>query len=433
MNKTKRICALLLCLMLCAAMFAACANDASKQTESADATYKVTVVDGLGNPYSEKIIVKFIQAGKQVAMAPIRADGTVEKTLARGDYSIELDATGDSEYYFDASSAKLTADKTETQVIMAYVPTETGEIGVDTGEVDEEGNAIYYQAGKVSLGSSYVTLDAAERSYFLFTPTEAGSYQFSTVGGSVTIGYYGSPYFVQSQNVGDVENNILTISVSAGMVGSGNTGTSVFVIGIDAENGTSNTILNVARVGDPAWSIADEPWSVYQLKQAAVDFTLPVGTKLTDFDITASADTYVLVFNEQDRCYHLGTADGPAVYVNLEKAVYGISMLNMVGEIIYEENGTPIESGTSPFRYVKNNGRDDFFKEDYTDAVRQIITARDDKTGVYPLTEDLYYILKMGIDAMGWTQKGTMNYLFADEPSVNEDLAWMFLYCYANA
>ena len=138
-----------------------------------------------------------------------------------------------------------------------------------------------------------------------------------------------------------------------------------------------------------------------------------------------------LVLNEQDRCYHLGTADGPAVYVNLEKNVYGISMLAMVGEIIFDSEGNPIESGTSPFRYTKDNGPDDFYKEEYTEATRKMITARDKSTGVYPLTEDLHYILTMGVDAMGWARKGTMNYLFNGEPDVNEEIAWMFLMCHA--
>ena len=37
----------------------------------------------------------------------------------------------------------------------------------------------------------------------------------------------------------------------------------------------------------------------------------------------------------------------------------------------------------------------------------------------------------MGVDAMGWARKGTMNYLFNGEPDVNEEIAWMFLMCHA--
>lgn len=429
--KTRRISALLLCLlMLCStAALCACGDKNPELTESKEVTYKVAVVDGLGNPYTEKIIVKFVQNGTKVAMAPIGKNGVVEKSLPKGDYSVELDFTGDSECYYDSASAKLTADKTELTITLAYLPSEnTTSIYANSIATGENTG---YEAVNVGVGSVYVTLDTADRTYFLFTPAEAGTYQISTTGGATTIGYYGAPHFVQSQNVGDVKNNVLTLSVSASMISTGNTGTSVYVIGVDSVDGTADTILNVVRTGDPAWNIADEPYSVYQAKSEIKDFTLPAGTKLTDFDVTAATDAYVLVLNEQDHCYHLGTADGPAVYVNLEKAVYGISMLAMVGENIFDADGVPIESGTSPFRYVKNNGPDDFFKEDYTAVTREIITARDKTTGVYPLTEDLYYILNMGVEHMGWTRENTANYLFNGEPNVNSDIAWMFLMCHA--
>ena len=61
-----------------------------------------------------------------------------------------------------------------------------------------------------------------------------------------------------------------------------------------------------------------------------------------------------------------------------------------------------MQSGTAPFRYMYSNGQDDFFKEDYTDVLRQYVTNRDQQYGVYPMTEDLYYILSKGIEFMGW-------------------------------
>ena len=145
----------------------------------------------------------------------------------------------------------------------------------------------------------------------------------------------------------------------------------------------------------------------------------------------------MLVFNEQDRCYHLGTADGPAVYVNLQEAVYGISMLAMVGENIFDADGVPIESGTSPFRYVRNNGQNDFFKEDYTDATRKIITARDKSTGVYPLTEDLKYIIQSSGEHNGWFDASSSTYIFRDEngvqvSGVNPEISWLFMCYYLN-
>lgn len=430
MKKTKRISALLLCiLMLCSTVLLCACQSEPKETESSDAAYKVTVVDGLGNPYTEKIIVKFMQNGTQAAMAAVNAQGVVEKTLPKGDYTVEIDATGDSDCYYDTTAAKLSADKTELTIIMAYLPGENTSTlyanSVATGE------NIGYEAVNLSVGSTYVSLDTADRTYFLFTPTQAGTYEISTTGGSTTVGYYGAPHFVQSNNVGEVENNVLTLTVYADMISTGATGTSVYVIGVDSVDGTTETILNIARTGDPAWSITEEPWSNYQPKIEITDFTLPEGTVLKDFDITASTDTYKLVLNEQDRCYHLGTADGPMVYVQLEKAMYGISMLTMVGEIVYDADGILMQTGTTAFRYMYDNGPDDFFKEDYTDAMRKYVTARDKTTGVYPLNEDLYYILPMGIENIGWCREGTVNYLFNGVDNANPDITWMFMLCHA--
>ena len=106
-------------------------------------------------------------------------------------------------------------------------------------------------------------------------------------------------------------------------------------------------------------------------------------------------------------------------------------MKDMVGEIVYDSEGILIATGTAPFRYMYSNGKQDFFKEDYTDFMRRVVTAADKATGVYPLTEDLYYVLPMGIDNKGWCKEGTANYLF-NGVDVNPEIAWMFMLCHAD-
>lgn len=429
MKNSKRISALLLCLlMMCTLVFSACNTEKPGETLSADAAYKVTVVDGLGKPYTEKIIVKLMQNGTQVAMGAINAEGVFEKTLTRGEYTVEIASTN-SDLQCHFIPARLTAETTQVQVIMAYAPTEFKTINANSVATGEH---ISYEAGNVGAGSSYIELDDADRTYALFTPTEAGTYVFSVANDDATIGYYGAPHFVQSSNVAEIVNgNTFTLSISASMVSSGATGTTVVVIGLDAAEGKEGCILNIERTGDPAWSIEDEPWTNYQPEIAINDFTLESGVKLVSFDVTASTDTYKLVLNEEDGIYRLGTADGPKVYVQLGNAVYGICMKDMVGEIVYDADGVLMQTGTAPFRYMYDNGADDFFKEDYTDAMRQYVTAADKNTGVYPLTKDLYYILPMGIDNKGWCREGTINYLFNGVDNVNEEIAWMFFLCHA--
>lgn len=431
MTKMKRYSALALCLLLVfSLMLSACGQKdpvATDPTQSGDVAYKVTVVDGLGNAYTEKLIVKLTQDGKQVAMGAINAQGTFEKVLPPGDYDVEISSTNaDLECRYQET--KLTAEVAEVQVVMAYAPSSFSSIRANSVATGEDMN---YDAAVVGTGSSYIELDAEDRVYALFTPTEAGTYEFTVSNDDAAIGYYGSPHFVQSSNVADnVDGNKFTMSIDSGMVGSGASGTTVLVIGLDAGEGKDGCILNIQRIGDPAWSIESAPWVNYVPKQAISDFVLESGIELTPFDITASTDTYKLVLNEEDGTYHLGTADGPKVYVQLGEAVYGICMKDMVGEIVYDADKVLIPTGTSPFRYQRGDSKDDYFKEDYTDMMRQIVTAADKATGVYPLTEDLFYALPMGIDNKGWCREGTINYLFNGMDDVNPELAWMFLLCH---
>lgn len=427
----KRFSALILSLLLLlSVVLCACSNNETDPTLSADATYKVTVVDGLGNPYTEKVVVKLKQNDTQVAMGAINAQGVFEKVLPRGEYTVEVVSTN-TDLKCQYIVAPLTKEVTEVQAVMAYAPTDTREIGVSTGEMDGDGNPLNYQAGIVSVGSSYIALDSDGRTYVTFSPTEAGLYEFTVVNDDASVGYYGSPYFVQENNVAEnVKGNSFTISVDAGMIGNAETGTSVLVIGLDAAEGKTGCILNICRTGAPTWSVENEPWKNYQPEMPIKDFTLDSDVELVDFDVTAATDTYKLVLNETDGCYRLGSVDGPKVYVRLGVAVYGICMKDMVGEIIYDADGILMQTGTSPFRYMYDNGKEDFFKEDYTDVMRQIVTAADKATGVYPLTKDLYYMLPLGVENKGWCIENSINYLFRGVDGVNSEISWMFLLCH---
>lgn len=435
MKTTKRIRALLLCALFLVSVLAlcACGKGENKTPEDngnaggtgSNAVYKVTVVDGSGQPYTEKIIVKFMQNGTQVAMTNIDANGVAQKELPKGEYTLEIATTESGvNFWFDKESAVLTAEKTEIEVTLTYAA--SGEPTSITATVPGTETSKEYQAYNVGAGSTYVLLTEGDRTYVVFTPTEGGIYEF-TVDGDAQLGYYGAPHFVQPRNMAELVDNSFTLSVSnSGISFESATGTTRFVIGLDAAEGVEGVMLNIVRIGDPEWSIEDEPWVPYQNKWEIADYTLPADVTLKGFELTAPTVAYNLVLNETDRCYHLNSADGKLVFVQLEKECYGISLKTMVGEIIYED-GVLMQSGTAPFRYMYNNGKEDFFKEDYTDAMRQFVTKRDAASGVYPLTEDLYYMLQKGIEFMGWCDPTNSNYRFADVPGVNNEISWLFL------
>lgn len=415
MMNAKRFKAMLLCVLMLTTLvlFAACGEQKPDETLSKDAEYQVTVVDSLGNVYSG-VVVRFMKGGQQVAMQVVDDKGLAKKTLERGDYTVELMFTGDAvEYHYEKEGLTLSAEKTTLQVTLSNA------VG---GSQTLFAGGEEFTAHSVSAGCTYVELTEG-MNYFLFVPTEDGSFEFSLKGSDAKLGYYGSPHFVQSQNMAEMTDNKFVQSIRKDMIGTGNSGTTVMVIGIEAAAGQSSAILAIDRIGDPEWSVTDEEWIIYQITTEPTDFVLDEGAKLEEFDICASTDTYQLVLNENDGFYHLNTADGPLVLIRLgEKSKYLESFKKIletsgVSKYFYDEDG----------KFVK--------KESYDECLREYIEHIDEATGLYPLTEDLKYILQQRGDYAGWWNPGSGIYLFVDEnrvplDGVNHEIAWLFMCCY---
>lgn len=406
-----------ICLLCCVALLAACGENTPKDTtgdNSTEADYTVTVRDALGQSYAG-VIVRFMQNGQQVTMQVTDENGAVSKNLPKGEYTVELAFTGnDRSYYYDTADLKLTAEKTALTVELAYAL--SGE-PVTLGAQGEQVDAYHVQTGCtwVNVGS--------QRSYYLFTPTEQGTYEFGVVG-DATVGYYGAPHFVQSQNAAEVVDGKFTVSVSASMIGTGNTGTTVLVIGVDgAKEGTENCVLTVRRIGDSAFNPAEQPWVIYQPKNEVKSYTLPAGAKLQEFDLSAATGTYKLVLGS-DGYYHLNSADGALVLVRLgQPSAY----LEAIETILREYSGMG--------KYFYNENGEFVRKESYTECLLTYSDAADEETGVYPLNDDLKYMLEQRGEYVGWWNPDGNGFLFRDEtglplPGVNPEHGMLFLCCY---
>lgn len=411
----------LLALLLCfATVLAACGGsgkteDTTPATEASnEATYQVTVADAIGNPYTSGVVVMFLKDGQQFAMQAVDANGVATKTMEKGEYTVELVFTGDeSAYYYEKEELKLTADNTQITVTLANAI--SGEAStLTTGDKD-------YQVYHVSTGCTYVTLTPGERNYFLYVPTEAGTYEFSVSDNNAALGYYGAPHFVQEVSAVDVVDNKFTLSIRADSI-SAEGSTSVYVIGIDPGDVTE-CMLTINRTGDPEWSISDEPYIIYEPTAQLEAYTLPAGSNLGEFDLTAASDAYNLVFNEADGFYHLDSADGPLVLVRLGKNSAYLDCYKTIVEhtgvkcYFFDENG----------EFLK--------KEDYTECVMKYLEYMDADNGVYPLTEDLKYIIQNHGNHSEWWDTEGSNYLFVDQngnrvPGINSEIAWLFMCCY---
>ncbi len=413
----KRIISLVLVVSLC--LLAGCAGG----TEPADTQpdgYMVSVVDAFGKPCTEGIIVRVLQGSTQVKMQKTNAEGKAILDLADGDYTVELKFVDESaSHYYDTSDLTLNKDKKSLSITL-YSAVSGDPQSLFAPSIAEDGQKdmdAYY----VGVGGTYVQLTAKERNYFLFTPTEAGLYHFSVQNTDAVLGYYGASYYVQDSTISQPQNGIIEVNMKPSMIVGG---TNSLVLGLDATGSSTSAILTIQRVGDPVLGDEDEPYQTYEAKTPPTAYTLPAGTKTVDFDLTAGG--YNLVLGE-DNFYHLDSADGPLVLVKITKDSGGSKYLApleematkaIVGKYFYDEDGKLIK------------------KEAYNQCIQDYADCADEETGMYPLTEDLKYIIQQRGDHYGWFDSSCpQGYVFTDEggnpiPGINPEISWLLFCCY---
>ncbi len=364
--------------------------------------YTVKVLDGNNVPLTD-VTVQFYLGDTLKGEKKVDAKGEVTITLMDAVYTVKLKGT---DLRWDEKTATVSPAAPALDLLVApYYSKDNYEL-VGDPQSGKNVRAYYIQAGTM-----YVDLKAGSRNYFLFEPSESGTYRITTTNTYAQVGYYGgSVHYIQSANLArDLSNNGFTVSVKD--VGP------IFVLGVDAATNTTGVIMHVTRVGDAEWSAEDEPWITYEGTHTPEPYTLSLSgsQKLTNFDLTA--DKYVLVYNEADGYYHLDSKNGPVVYLRFnDKAPY-ISFMDIlshyhIGAYLYDNSGN----------FLK--------KEEYTECVQNYVNNMDSTNGVYPLTKDLEYILKQYGQHQGWWDPNGPTYLFDELPDVNLDLAWMFALCY---
>ena len=356
--------------------------------EKKEIEYKVTVVDYKGNAITG-VAVQFKNDSAVVATEEVNSKGVVSVKLEEGNYTaVVIDDT------YGSGSASLTAKNASAKLIAAAK--------LDTSKGVEEYFGMIYP---ISVGAVYVDLTADADNYFLFKINEAGKYEFKTSDSNAKLAPCGSSAFVYTPYY---EGNIYETEAKAGMVG-GDLAISV--------TGTEGTVVIVTREGDANETIYRE----YEGSKAPNKFTLTEdGSKLTYVDVTASSFDIVL---GSDGYYHKGSANGPIVYINLGKNAPYLSLQTMI-------QGAGAAGGTPLVSYSTENGSQ--VRTDYTNFMISHFNCMDGTYGVYPLTEDLKYVLQTAGTHNGWwdNNKAGGNYLFSGVNGLNTEIAWMFACCY---
>lgn len=363
--------------------------------------YSVTLLDGKGNPMGG-LPVTFYSGNKEVAKQVGDKKGVSKVTLDRGTYTVKV---GGTELRYDEKAAVVSVNKANITLILAadIDTSKSYKLVVTQPDETDRKYTVYY----LSEGAAYVTLVPGERNYFMFEPKSAGTFRLSSSNTYAKIGHFGTDMFVYHNNSAEVSGNAFNLSVRETELGN------VFVIGIDAATNCSAAVLQVTRIGDPAWSIEDVPTVEYKGNGAPKPITAPSG--LTDLDIY-SATQHHFVYNEKDGYYHLDSANGPVVYVHLDHPAASIvGLLTEFGNmtaILYNPDGS-----------LKS-------KEQYAVLMQQYVNNMDKTQKVYPLTQDLKYMLDNYGNCQNWWNEGEPGYLFEEVEGVNPASAWMFLYCY---
>ena len=373
----------------------------TEPTEPAAPEYSVTVTDYNGNPKTG-VVVQVLNGAAPVFMGPVDANGVAKLDLPAGDYTVKLLFSGEDLYY-EEKLAVLTRD----------VPAITLKLAPPRGNESEDlsvGKAYY-----VVPGGAYVTIQSDVVNYFMFEPTVAGQYKVTTSDPDAKVSYWGgNKFFIQDNTANvDLKDNAYVLNVKESNIGV------THILGI---TGTTDCILEIIRIGDPKLDESDIPYTEYEGTRPVTPFTYTGSGNTKKYINILGKNTKVnLVLNTTDGYYHLDSADGPLVYMDMTSAapyipLYGIVGLGGVG-------------GENVARYIYDDNGNLIAKERYNTLLQEYAKNADGTYGIYPLTEDLAYMIQQGGGRKGWWDKESPNYMFNDYPNVNAELAWLFGCC----
>ncbi len=368
--------------------------------------YTVNAVDYNGAGISGVTVV-FKSGGVAKATATTDASGKATATLPSGNYDVTLAYNG---YGFDSSSAKVSAGNTTAKVTMAPIAT-----NVTYDVYFDENTGAYY----ITNGGQYVEIPSADSSndggnaFFLFEPTQAGTYKISVSSSSAAISYWGGSTFFISNATDSIEHTATSLTLNVKEAGP------TYIIGV---KGVSNTVISVVRTGNAVLDENDMAWTDYVGTDTVKPYSLGSG-KLTYVDITKPTSTYNLVYNSADGYYHLGSTSGPVMLVHLGTGAPQISLSDVIG---YTGSG-----GSNFGKYIYDGSGNLIKKENYTNLLMSYMQNMDQNKFVYPLTKDLMYMIKNGGEFRGWwSATGDSNPIYDAKPNLNTEIAWMWACCY---
>lgn len=360
-------------------------------TPGVQTTYTMTVIDSYGTPLPG-VSITFSDATGSYAFVT-DASGAVSYTNTLGSVQVTL-----------VPLRGYTAPKTEFTLTTATNNVSAVFTGTPEGEYTQLplGNAYH-----VFAGENYAVMHSGASNYFLFTPTQAGMYRFAA---GAQLSYWGTDINAPTDLSAEAFQTAdgFTLNIPEELVG---------VPHILGMTGVPYTTLIITRVGEVAPDPETFPITNYVPKHMPYPFTYLAeeGKLLRRADITAALPQ--LVYDPATGFYRKDSVDGPIIYVNLGIAAPYLSLAKLA------------EAPMLLYRYDENGYL--LSKVDLAPCVQSYAACMDTATGLYPLTEDLVYVLQTYGNYAGWYDATSPAYLFMGEIGIKKDSAWAFALCWA--
>ncbi|MGN0998982.1 MAG: carboxypeptidase regulatory-like domain-containing protein [Faecousia sp.] len=371
-------------------------------------TYTVKVVDSSGNPVTG-VQVSFGTA----ATVAVNSSGVATASLTPGTYTVTLSGS----YQFSPASAELTA--TTTSVTITATPQSAGN-SYKLYICDDPVPSLEIGTTTLPVGTSQSNY-ANGYCYFVFITDRSGEYEISASNSAELSDWGANTNFIPATPY--ATGSTIHLSVKDDQM---NAGKQVNILAVKVTSGLVKCAVTIQRTGDVILTDEEKAeWIIYQPQTPPTPFTVSSGSNFVYVDITASTGSYNLVLGS-DGYYHLGSANGPIMYVNLGPSP-GSGYFSF-----YQMLGKGGSGGAGLKRYFYDENGKFIKKEDYTQCLSDYVDCRDTTTGVYPLTEDLKYMIQNGGEQKGWwdTTNANGNFLFSDVSGLNTEIAWMFNCCY---
>ncbi len=401
-------------------------------------TYSVAITNGIGDGYAN-LLVQFMQNGTRVMMEATNAEGKVFVRLPQGSYAISIIDPENRSLEIPADLS-LTATKRALDVVAVAninVNDTNTIMGMTSGFTTTEAYAI---TGECAFS---VNINPNKIIPIVWRPKQTGIYTFtleSEIGVALT--YHGIPQYVQDRDcldederISDESFKLIVRNVNLANPSVGIEETTPYVIGLKANVVEGNAILKIVKIAEAPLSHQDVPWTINNSTIPAMEISKDI-TK-ADLTYVKLDGTDTVVYNEDDGLYHLNSAEGKVLYVQLANtpetlpdaqstdangfALQALAMNGHFGVTRLDEN----EQVISKISY-----------HDHILALLERVNALDandekiNNAGIYYLTSTMVDGLKDYGDYHGWWKVDVNNIFGESLANINPDYAWMFALCY---